>query len=190
MVWALSARGKKLKAVEVVLFGLAFTLVDHAVWGLFRSMGSWIPTPDIVGLSLCALGVGIVIASIVDGGWAYVALRSMKITHEAGWATIWLSAFREAQRGLGEYAVIMLKDGRRLLGAVVGVSEQQRRGHIVLQRFRWLDHERPEEDAEQPGMILLNAEDVSAVTFLSSDEEQTNDKEGPPEETDTPKPAS
>lgn len=161
---ALAARADKIEAVEAILSGLAYTLVVHALWfGL--KLGSWIPTPDLLGLSVTAVGLGCSLAAIHNSGYGYRVLRRLRLTGEPSWVTIWETAFREF-RGVqgGEYAVLHLKDGRRVMGAIRGFSPRQENGHVCLERVQWLLN--AESGDEHPGLHLFNACDISIVEFL------------------------
>jgi hypothetical protein len=164
VVRALTERGRKIDAIDAVLYGLAYTLVVHAIWYALTHVGSWIPTPDIIGLCLTAVALGIVVAIIANTGVAYCVLRWLRITSEASWSTIWQTTFREFRRTEDEYAVLHLKDRRRVMGALRGYSSEQKEGHICLERVRWLDSDGAR--TEQPGMHLFNAEDVAFVEFV------------------------
>lgn len=163
IVRAMTERGKKIDALEAVLNGLAYTLLVHAIWYFLTHIGSLIPTPDIVGLCLTAIGLGIAVAAIGNAGIHYKVFRWLGITSEPSWPGIWQSAFREFQHQ-GEYTVLHLKDRRRVMGAVRGYSNEQKEGHICLERVQWLDSANPA--TEHPGMHLFSAEDVAIVEFV------------------------
>ena len=86
-------------------------------------------------------------------------------------------SFREFRNSDGEYVVVEFKDGRRILGAIRGFSNEQGNGHIVLQKSKWLHAN--EEQPEQPGMILVSAGDVSTIQFLPSQSGESHDQEDP-----------
>lgn len=164
LVRSLTARERRVDATEAVLQGLAYTLVVHAMWAVCTSVGSWIPTPDIVGLSLCAVVLAFIVSHLSNRGFVYGFLRQLGITEEPGWATIWDSAFREFRSLRGEYAVFHLGDGRRIMGAIRGHSSQQAGGHICLERAQWLEGLKALD--ELPGMVLMPADDVQFVEFI------------------------
>ena len=164
LVRSLTVRGRKLDPAEAILHALAYTLLVHAIWAVLTGIGSFLPTPDLVGLSLCAVGLGLVLSWLTNSGAIYKALRAARLTREASWPSIWESAFKEFRATIGEYAVFEFKDGRRLLGAIRAFSAHQNEGHIYLDRPRWIDSD--EAQPEQPGTILVNASDISFVQFL------------------------
>jgi hypothetical protein len=175
-VRVLSAREEKIEAVETVLCGLAYTLVVHALWVGLKALGSWIPTPDLIGLSLTAVGLGLCLAAIHNSGIGYRVLRRLHLTSESSWLTVWQTAFREF-RGVqgGEYAVLHLKDGRRVMGAIRGFSPRQENGHVCLERVHWFSG--TEESEEHPGLHLFNASDICVVEFLP-DQKGASDARG------------
>ncbi len=164
LVRSLTARERRVEATEAILHGLAYTLLVHAMWTVCTSIGTWFPTPDIVGLSLCSLLLGVVVSRLSNRGAIYEFLRRVGVTSESGWASIWESAFREFRTTRGEYGVFHSRDGRRIMGAIRGYSLQQSGGHICLERAQWL--EGLEALAELPGMVLIPADDVQFIEFL------------------------
>jgi len=89
VVYFLASRQEKIDAIKAVLLALAFTLVSHATWSLLKSLGSYIPTPDIVGITITATAWGVIFGFLVNRGWIYRLLRSVGISAEPGAATIW-----------------------------------------------------------------------------------------------------
>jgi len=131
---------------------------------MLKALGSWIPTPDLVGLSLSAVAWGIAVAIAIRFGFPYNVLRRIKMTWEGPRPTTWESAIHEFQQTGGKYLLLNFKDGRRVLGATRGLPAQQKDGHFCLERVRWLSP--GTDEIEQPGLMLFNAEDVSFVQFL------------------------
>lgn len=163
VVRALTARERKLDAVEAVLHGLAYTVLVHALWALL-TLKSWIPTPEIVGLSFCSLAIGLMIAKCHSRGWIYNLLRRFGLTEESTWQSAWETSFREARAAGREYAVLYLKDGRRIMGAVRGFSSEQSSGHVAIDQSQWLNDEN--EVTAIPGLMLLSANEIWSVQFL------------------------
>lgn len=164
VVRLLTARGKELQTTEMVLYSLAYTLIVNATWALLKAVGSWIPTPDLVGLSLSAVAWGIAVSVGIMFGFPYNVLNCIKVTREGPCPTTWQSAMHVFRSKGGEYLLLNFKDGRRVLGATRGLPAQQKDGHFCLERVRWLSP--GTDEIEQPGLMLFNAEDVSFVQFL------------------------
>lgn len=61
IVRLLTCRDSRLDAVQAILYGLAYTVLAHFFWAIAKWPGSYLPTPDIVGLGSTAiiLGIGI-----------------------------------------------------------------------------------------------------------------------------------
>ncbi len=165
IVKALTSRERKLDAVEVVLHALAYTLIVHAIWS-FLNLWSWIPTPDIVGLSSISVLLGLTVATVTSKGLLFDTFRKMGLTTESSWQSTWESSFRHAAREKMDFAVFHLKDGRRVMGDVRGYSAEQLNGHIVLDQVKWLSA--AGDPVEMDGMLVLCASDVTFVQFLSS----------------------
>lgn len=164
VVHAMTARGQKIDPIEAVLYGLAYTLAVHGIWGLLVRAGSLVPTPDIVGLPLTALLMGLGISIVATSGWSYAVLRRLRVTGQSSWVTIWETAFREFRGGQGEYAVLHLQDGRRVMGSVRAFSPHQKDGHVCLDRVKWLDGSQAGE--EHPGVHILGGNDIAVVEFI------------------------
>lgn len=160
---ALSGREQKLEAVDAILHGLAYTVLVHAVWAVL-TMWSWFPTPDIFGLCACAIALGAIVAKCKNSGWFYGALRFCGLSRESSWPTIWETSFREASRLGSEYAVLHLKDRRRVMGAVRFYSHDQASGHVILERAQWLDS--ADGIGQIEGMFVVSGSDVQFVQFL------------------------
>lgn len=169
VVRGLCARGKKIETAEAILSGLAYTLVVHAIWYCLREIGSLIPTPEIVGLSLTAVGLGLGVSALHSSGRFYSLLRRLKVTTQPSWVTVWESAFSEHFyiHG-GQYAVLHLRDGRRVMGAIRGYSPDSEKGHVCLQRVMWLPGRANEQvqSVVHPGMHIFSASDIAVVEFL------------------------
>jgi hypothetical protein len=177
---ALTRRERNIDATEAVLWGLAYTLLVHALWVLAKLPGSLIPTPDIVGLSLTAVALGVALSWLTNSGQGYAFLRQLGLTSGASWPTIWQSVFREFRRRVrprandpfpyrGQYIVVELRDGRRLLGGLVAQSDNQEDGHLVLDNYYWISGQ-----SQQPnrrGVILIAGKDVAFVEFIPKNRE-------------------
>lgn len=163
----LTSRERKLETTEAILWGLAYTLLTHAVWTGFKWVGSIVPTPDLVGLTLSAIGLAFIITFLKNSAIVFRTLRKLGVTNESPWLTIWETAFRVSHAQKNEYVVLHLLDGNRLFGAVEGHSAEQKDGHICLTNAKWLVN-----GTETPinGMLLLRAEDVKVVEFVPRQE--------------------
>ncbi len=163
IVHSLTDREREIKATEAILHGLAYTLLVHAVW-TFLTLWAIIPTPDILGLSLCAIGVGITIARINNKGWIYDALRHYGITGASSWSSTWRTSFRFARQSVGTYVILHMKDGRRIRGIVRGYSGEQVSGHVALDHADWLGEDGS--IVKAPGLLLFPGEWIRFVQFL------------------------
>ena len=175
VVRSLAAREQKLEAVETVIRGLAFTLLVHAIWALL-TIGSIIPTPDIIGMPLCAVALGLIVATIINSGWMYEILRFSRLTSESSWGNAWKSSFRHAAKNVGEYAVLHLKDKRRILGAVRCYSADADGGHVAIDKAAWLSQSNEVKDAI--GFLIFPVEEIKFIQFLESQGEPNERRPG------------
>ena len=170
----LVSRHEALSGIKVVMWGLAYTLVVWSIWELFKWPGAFLPTPDLVGLSACAVSLGAGAAFLDSSGLAFKWARRLRLTHQPVFPSVWRAAFHQFRREeKGEFAVLHLRDGRRLYGAVVGISPTREKGHVFLQPAAWL----PKGDAEpdgpdgqlpslNPAGFLIPTDDVAIVEFV------------------------
>ncbi|MEL6898841.1 MAG: hypothetical protein AAFP90_22305, partial [Planctomycetota bacterium] len=77
-----TGRERKIEVTEAILHALAYTLLSHAVWALCCLPGSYIPTPDIVGLSLCAIAIGLALSVAINRHLAISTLRFLGLTRQ------------------------------------------------------------------------------------------------------------
>jgi Family of unknown function (DUF6338) len=159
----LTTRERKIEATDAILQGLAYTLLANALWAAAKLFGSLIPTPDIVGLPLSGLLLGLMVAWLVNQDFIFSLLRKIGITNEASWSTIWESTLRDFKKLHGTYVVITLDDGRRVQGWLVGFSSEQKDGHVCLQNIQWIDVEHA---TELKGLHLFNAMNVQHVHLM------------------------
>ena len=164
VVHYLTARARKLDAVEAVLHGLAYTLVVNAIW-TFLCQWSWFPTPDLVGLSICAVAFGVGIAKVHNAGWGYNFLRSLGLTHQPPWSSVWQTAFERARPDYSGHVLLYFKDARRMQGNLRGWSEDRDKGYLAVDNCLWLD-EKNQETSLGEDLLLLDTEQVSIVQFL------------------------
>tara|TARA_R110002073_G_scaffold299268_1_gene466193 strand:+ start:11012 stop:11413 length:402 start_codon:yes stop_codon:yes gene_type:complete len=126
------------------------------------------PTPDIVGLSLCAISIGLVLSVAINRHLAFSTLRYLGLTRQPEFPSVWETAFQLSERQLGEYVVVELDDERRMLAAVVGVSPFDSNGHLCLQRCQWLPTVPDGDTIPISGWYLVPINRIRSVHFLPS----------------------
>jgi len=179
---ALTRRERTIDPTEAVLWGLAYTLLVHALWVLAKLPGSLIPTPDIVGLSITSVFLGLVLSWLTNSGRGYALFRRMGLTSGASWPTIWQSVFREfRKRGRarqndpfpyrGQFVVVEMRDGRRLLGGLVAQSDAQDDGHVVLDNYYWISGQSPQTQPNRRGVIMIAGKDIAFIEFIPKNAE-------------------
>ena len=168
----LVARHESLAATKVVLWGLAYTMVDWAIWEAVKWPGSVLPTPDLVGLSLTAVAVGAVTAAADSSGRLFKFARRIGLTNQPVFPSVWRAAFHQFRfERKGEWVVLHMRDGRRMLGGVVAISPTRENGHVLLQPARWL---LDDESGGAGGMsvpmnrggYLISTADIAIVEYL------------------------
>jgi hypothetical protein len=169
---ALTHRSEPTSAVTAVLWGLAYTLLVHAIWALATLPGSLIPTPDIVGLSITAVGLGLALASLSRSGFVFRWLRAIGVTISTNW-TPWETALIESRREGIDYAVAHLKDKRSVKGGICGYSHKQKDGHLVLSPYQWLGNGAAVD--WMPGYLIVDGNQIIVVETVLLDDRRTED---------------
>lgn len=179
IVRLLTAREKKLDAVEAILHGLAYTLLVNLIWELLCWPGSYIPTSDIIGLGLTSVALAIGLSLAINNRLTYRLLQRVRVTSEPEFATIWETTFRTARTEIGSYAVLTLDDERRIMGELRGFSPEQSGGHVMLAKWEWLteDTKDTEEFTANTGWVLIPAERIIVVQFLPRIQDGLNEQQ-------------
>ena len=148
------------KPLNTVIDGLAFTLVDHALFGLVKAMldalsrypifrgiksaGAAVNASpslpgelgqafrDAGGFPIIVIGavVGLVIGTIRYHGWDFRLFRRIRITNRTGENLVWAETLTKASKE--SYAVVACKDGSRFIGEIDTFSEEAGNYEILL----------------------------------------------------------
>ena len=148
------------KPLNTVIDGLAFTLVDHAVFGILKttlnafatssavtgvkSFGAAItvspslpgelgqPFRDAGGFPIIVIAaiVGLVFGAIRYHGWDFRLFRRVRITNRTGENLVWAETLTKASKE--SYAVVACKDGSRFIGEIDTFSEEAGNYEILL----------------------------------------------------------
>lgn len=151
---ALTVRSRRSRFDRVVQ-ALLFTLLVHACWFPFRSL---FPGYGVLGLSVLALGLGVLLAWVINTGHLHAVLRRLHVTKKGSRPTEWYDAFYRTP----EYVVLHLKDGRRLFGWPRLWSDRSSEGHVLLEDAQWLEVTPPKARTS----MLVAAEDIGIVEFV------------------------
>ena len=180
IVHLLSSRTKKMETVDAILIGLTYTLIIQGIWHLLKASGSLIPTPDVVGTTLIAMVLGLVLSVLINHGIIYNVLRSLKITTQPQWRSIWETSFRSSETELDSWVILELNNGRRIMGYVIGYSGEREDGHVCLKDPRWLnDSDENSVDEQTPidGWFLTDNSQIVSVHFLPKPKLEKNENE-------------
>jgi len=148
------------KPLNTVIDGLAFTLVDHALFGILKAtLNAFSHYPAVTGVKSLGLGspaspslsgelgqafkdvggfpiiviamvVGLVIGTVRYHGWDFRLFRWMRITNRTGENLVWAETLTKASQQ--SYAVVACKDGSRFFGEIDTVSEEAGNYEILL----------------------------------------------------------
>jgi hypothetical protein len=165
-------RSVKIEATNAVLNALGLTLLVHVFWFIAKWPGSLIPTPDIIGLTLTAIVVGIALVWLDEVGLVHSACRTIGLTNASQWTSVWRTAFRTFRKGCDGWVIVHLKDGRRLQGAVVGSPADSTEQYVCVIKARWLLSDSGViTTLDFSGAILLSASDILMVQFMTEPKE-------------------
>lgn len=173
IVHLLTAPGDKMEAVEAIVTGLAYTIASLLLWELLKLQGSYLPTPDYIGLPLTATGIGLAVSLGITNDWLFPFLRRIKLSHVTSEKETWLAALNSFRRRYGEYCVVTFQDRRRLFGRIISVSECQENGHIYLEDAQWLPSDNTsDEPNDEPrietGAFLVSLKGVEYLHLIPS----------------------
>jgi len=148
------------KPLNTVIDGLAFTLVDHALFGILKATlnavshypiakgvkslaASIIATSSLPGelgqafgdaggfpIIVIAVVTGVVIGAIRYHGWDFLLFRRVRITNRTGENLVWAETLTKASTQC--YAVVACKDGSRFIGEIDTFSEEAGNYEILL----------------------------------------------------------
>ena len=169
---SIAKRRDKIEAVNAIIASLGLTLVVQAMWAIAKLPPSIVPTPDVVGLSICSLLAAIGMIALEDYAVFPKFLQCCGLSKHSPWATVWQSAFRQ-YHAANSYIVLHLKDQRRVTGIVRGWPELQEDGHIVLEHSYWIT----DELVKSTGILMFPANDISFVEFLQSPNGAAHDRQ-------------
>lgn len=171
LIQTLTVREKK-KEFERVVQALLYTFICHLVWQLVKALvhviqnwnghSPWEPTvtTEFVGLAVCAVGLALVMTSVINHGWVHAVFRKLRLTKQGSRPSGWYDAFYRRQR---QYVVLHLKDGRRIFGWPLTFSELPSEGHIFLVDAQWLDSTAQDNN---PTSLLVQVADIRFVEFV------------------------
>lgn len=148
-----------------VVLALIFTVIGQAIAELllskYQSLKSWELALTI--LVAVVLGLGAAYASNRDS--VHRILRHLGITKETSYPSEWYSSF---SRHNDCYVVLHLEGQRRLYGWPEEWPSHPEQGHFRISEGEWLTGESERSPATGVSAILISADEVEMVEFLST----------------------
>lgn len=145
-----------------IIQALIYTFLTQVIWHQLPWSRNSDAARDLIGLTLLAVALGLLLATLINTGVIHGVLRHLKITQATSRPNEWYDAFYERQL----YTVLHLRDGRRILGWPRIWPVRGDKGHILLEYAVWLDRTDESVPANKAD-YLINVKDVRFVEFLS-----------------------
>ena len=174
---ALTSLHQRLETARLLLWSLAYTLIVNAIWYLASERVDSFLTSDLVGLTITAVLLGVVLSPLSSSGLLFTLARKCRLSNQPSWGSVWRTTFNEARRNRVEWAVLYLRDGRRLYGCIYAVSPVRDGGHVLLKPAMWLpatDKESVPTQFNAAG-FLVHASDVGIIELISTDTKELRD---------------
>jgi hypothetical protein len=118
---------------------------------------------NLTMLGLCAVGIGLVWSFEANNQWLFRIFRWAKITDKSTKPSIWVDVFIE-QRDC--YAVVHLKDGRRLIGWVSRFSEDAADRALFLEQASWLTDDGNLVNNPRINVLVDRETEISFIEFV------------------------
>ncbi|GIW83413.1 MAG: hypothetical protein KatS3mg105_5220 [Gemmatales bacterium] len=169
VVHALTNRERPLETVEAVLHALGYTLLVHALWWMLTRW-SWLPTPDLVGLSLSALVVGLLIAKLSNSGKTFEWLQKFGISSQPPWPSIGIQHFAQLGWRTASMPLFTYRMVEESWGQSAATRLDKQGGHVALRDARWLADDKQEEeelDLHACPLLLVPGEEIRFCGVLT-----------------------
>jgi hypothetical protein len=175
--YSLTAHPKK-DAFERVIQALIFTVVVKTVtigvrklwwmtWHPWYPNGVWTDDMELVWSVTMAVGVGLVLAVVLNWDLVHRPLRRIRVTKRTSYPSEWYSAFHRFRRDV----ILHLTGERRLKGWADEWPDQSDRGHFLIQEPVWLDEMAGAIPFTQVKRLVIAATDVEMVEFIYNSDE-------------------
>jgi hypothetical protein len=180
IIRALCNRSKKIEIVELTAFSLTYTVIIQALWQLIEWSSVFRGANETVGLTVVALFVALIFSLLYNSGISYKLIAMLRLSSEMAWPTAWETVFRTSYSSGFEYAVLELRDGRRIMGAVRYYDSTDDNDYVGIENASWLVDEQDSVPVDAPGILLFARRDLMFVQFLPNAVEAKHDQQPKP----------
>ena len=161
--------------LERIVQALAFTIASQVIssvavhiFDFDQTADEW-PEFSVVVLPFCiSVILALIAATATNHDFPHSLLRKIGITRETSYSSEWYGAFAENE---GQYVVLHLKNGNRLLGWPEEWPGKPNQGHFRMSDCEWLV-EADKEPHPKMWVLLVPAQDVNMVEFIKTEEPQ------------------
>jgi hypothetical protein len=119
-------------------------------------------------LGLCAVGIGLVWSIEANNQWLFRVLQWSGVTSKSTKPSIWVDVLSEQRN---RYAVVHLKDGRRLLGWVGRYSDDAADRALFLEQASWLTDDGTLVNDPHINVLVDQETGISLIEFVKPREE-------------------
>lgn len=153
--------------VQAIVFAIRASLLFV---GRYYYFAIWDEVSSLIWAIVCAIAFGFIFSYYANNDKLHKIFRAKGITRESSYPSEWFGAFLNPT-----YAVLHLKDERRLYGWPMEWPSEPRNGHFLITDASWLDG-----DKEIPitgvDNILIDAKEVKWVEFMTKTWEEKNEQ--------------
>lgn len=121
-------------------------------------------------LGLCAAGIGLAWSIEANNQWLFRVLQWSGVTSKSTKPSIWVDVLSEQRN---RYAVVHLKDGRRLLGWVSRYSDDAGDRALFLEQASWLTDDGGFINDPRINVLVDHETGISFIEFVEPREEPT-----------------
>lgn len=165
--------------VDKIVEAIAFSLVDYGVYVLISSsLGLSLikvqiqkEAVQLIGFNIqniililaIAILIGVLVAILLERGWLYKILRTLKITYLTGRITVWNDVFSNYRE---IWVLVHLKDGRKIIGWPKYYSEVSTRRELFLADAAWVSDDGKLVDIEGDGILITEDCGIDLIEVL------------------------
>lgn len=178
MAWVFFAMTphKKESSFERVIQALVFTAIVQSLVGLIALVAGKDFTIELNSLevsayqdvfpTMLAVVLGLTFSGLANSDKFHSLMRFLKVTKKTGFPSVWYQALYCTET----FAVLHLKDERRIKGWVLRWPTTSSEGHFQLTHCTWLADNSEEIPLEEVESMLINSEDVQWIELLKMDQ--------------------
>lgn len=156
-----------------VFFSAQSYLSTHKIPVLTVDSGHFFTAGNLTLLAFCAVGIGLIWSFEANNQWLFWVLRFLRITSKSTKPTLWVDVFSTERN---RYAVVHLKDGRRVVGWVRRYSDDAADRALFLEQASWLTDDGAFVNNPRINVMVDRETEISLVEFVKPREKPRRQK--------------